>query len=56
MKKYLVIIFSIHSIQGFSQNLVHNPSFEDTIYCPSGMGYIYILQIIGFSLALIMEM
>ena len=42
MKKYLVIIFSIHSIQGFSQNLVHNPSFEDTIYCPSGMGYIYI--------------
>ena len=37
MKKYItVIIFCINIFALFSQNLVPNPSFEDTVQCPIG--------------------
>ena len=41
MKKYIFVSFLfIYCLRCFSQNLVPNPSFEDTISCPNGLGFI----------------
>lgn len=39
MKKYLLLLLSILSLQKATAqlNLVPNPSFEDTVYCPTGI-------------------
>ena len=36
MKKFIVCLCLISSVKATSQNLVLNPSFEDTITCPIG--------------------
>jgi hypothetical protein len=35
-KKVLIIFFTFCSTFGYTQNLIPNPSFEDTISCPTG--------------------
>ena len=36
------MLFCFFLVKGYGQvNIVHNPSFEDTIHCPGGMGIIY---------------
>lgn len=39
MKKYLLLLLCIFSLQKVNAqfNLVPNPSFEDTVYCPTGL-------------------
>jgi len=34
MKKFIFLFFNFLTTFSFSQNLVSNPSFEDTVYCP----------------------
>lgn len=41
MKYTLNILLLFTLFQSFAQNLVPNPSFEDTIACPTGAGQIY---------------
>ena len=36
MKKFIICLCLISSVKATSQNLVLNPSFEDTITCPIG--------------------
>jgi hypothetical protein len=38
MKNFLILVFLFIAVGGFSQNLVPNPSFEDTVMCPDGGG------------------
>lgn len=37
-KNFLIILFIFNFTQIFGQNLVPNPSFEDTLYCPNYVG------------------
>lgn len=40
MKKIICILSILYSHIGIAQNLVPNPSFEDTVHCPIGQGLI----------------
>jgi hypothetical protein len=41
IKNLLLFLFIFLSNEGYTQNLVPNPSFEDTISCPIGGGQLY---------------
>lgn len=41
MKNCLILFFFCFASAGFSQNLVPNPSFEDTVMCPESIGQIF---------------
>lgn len=41
MKKILLLLFILYSLSSFGQNLVPNPSFEDTVACPNSVGEVY---------------
>jgi hypothetical protein len=41
MKNFLILFFFCFASAGFSQNLVPNPSFEDTVMCPESTGQIF---------------
>ena len=44
MKWLLIIIFIVLQIFSIAQNLVPNPSFEDTLWCPYNTGQINVAR------------
>src|SRR5690349_11568305 len=41
MKKTLLVLLFFNSHSSFAQNLVQNPSFEDTISCPTSIDQLF---------------